>query len=228
MKLIRSFMENKQGDGTDMSPPQAPVPPRAGSRSSVPISDALKARSVISDGLDRKLKAFKSDLADLAPKAMADAHPLRPKRAWDDGLDTTPGVGESDANPQNDPDQKMDMPLGWLVIVQGPGRGAAFVLQNAVTWIGRALDQTVTLNFGDDTISRQHHASVTYDDQHGTFCLSFGKTCNLVQLNGQPVLDTQPLTHGDLIRVGETELKFAALCGPEFSWHEDAKAGSDD
>nr|MCU0826741.1 hypothetical protein [Tabrizicola sp.] len=54
-------------------------------------------------------------------------------------------------------------PTGWLVIKEGPGRGAAFPLARGVSQIGRGLDQTVALDFGDMAISRQNHAAVAYD-----------------------------------------------------------------
>nr|MCU0826228.1 hypothetical protein [Tabrizicola sp.] len=54
-------------------------------------------------------------------------------------------------------------PTGWLVVKTGPGRGAAFALSQGVSQIGRGLDQTVALDFGDMAISRQNHAAVAYD-----------------------------------------------------------------
>ena len=38
--------------------------------------------------------------------------------------------------------------------------------------------------------------------------------------NGRPVLSTEEMQAGDLIVIGETTLRFAPLCGPEFSWDE--------
>ena len=57
----------------------------------------------------------------------------------------------------------------------------------------------------------------------GRFYLGHGGKMNLVRLNGRPVLSTEELDSNDLIRIGETTLKFVAFCGPDFSW-----AGSDD
>ncbi|MCV6592571.1 MAG: FHA domain-containing protein [Silicimonas sp.] len=109
-------------------------------------------------------------------------------------------------------------PAGWIVVIEGPGRGASFTLQTGVSQIGRGEDQTVRLDFGDTAISRNNHAAVAYDDEQGKFFLGHGGKSNLVRLNGMPVLSTEEMTSGDEIRIGETTLKFMALCGDGFTW----------
>ena len=116
----------------------------------------------------------------------------------------------------------LDFPVGWLVVTQGPGRGKSFTLQNVVSTIGRGLDQTITLNFGDDTISRSNHAAVAFDDQMNACFLGYGGKANLVRLNGRPVLTTEQLSDGDVIRIGETDLRYVAFCGPDFVWDDEA------
>ncbi len=109
-------------------------------------------------------------------------------------------------------------PVGWMIVVAGPGRGAAFELQAGASRIGRGEDQTIRLDFGDSAISRDNHAAVAYDDESRRFFIGHGGKANLVRLNDVPVLATEPLADGDLIRIGETTLRLVALCGPEFSW----------
>ena len=120
-------------------------------------------------------------------------------------------------------------PVGWIIVIEGPGRGSCFTLFNGVSQIGRGEEQAVRLNFGDTSISRNNHAAVAYDDEQSKFFLGHGGTSNLVRLNGRPVLSTEELSHGDAIRIGETTLKFIALCGEDFSWKntdgEDADNG---
>ncbi|MFD0981245.1 FHA domain-containing protein [Tropicimonas aquimaris] len=119
-------------------------------------------------------------------------------------------------------------PVGWLVVVRGPGRGASHALFQGVSTIGRADDQTVPLDHGDTSISRQSHAAIAYDEEQNAFFIGHGGKANLVRLNGMPVLSTEPLTSGDEIRIGETTLRFVALCGSEFSWGNDDDAGARD
>lgn len=109
-------------------------------------------------------------------------------------------------------------PVGWIVVMGGPGRGASFTLFNGVSAIGRGDDQPVKLDFGDNSISRTNHAVVAYDDEQRKFFLGHGGKANIVRLNGKPVLSTEELAHNDIIRIGETTLRFLALCGPDFDW----------
>ncbi len=113
---------------------------------------------------------------------------------------------------------QVSFPAGWIVVIDGPGRGACFTLHVGVSQIGRGEDQAVRLDFGDTSISRNNHAAVAYDDEQGKFFLGHGGKSNLVRLNGMPVLSTEEMSNGDEIRIGETALKFVALCGEAFTW----------
>jgi hypothetical protein len=84
-------------------------------------------------------------------------------------------------------------PVGWIVVVDGPGRGASFTLFNGVSAIGRGDDQPVKLDFGDTSISRTNHAVVAYDNEQRKFFLGHGGKANIVRLNGKPVLSTEEL-----------------------------------
>ncbi|MEO0830357.1 MAG: FHA domain-containing protein, partial [Pseudomonadota bacterium] len=109
-------------------------------------------------------------------------------------------------------------PVGWLVVIAGPGRGTQFSLHSGLAQIGRDDDQAVQLDFGDAAISRSNHASVAFDPETNAFLLGHGGKSNIVRLNGTPLLSTESLVSGDLIRVGETMLRFVAMCDEEFNW----------
>ncbi|WP_284164569.1 FHA domain-containing protein [Frigidibacter sp. SD6-1] len=109
-------------------------------------------------------------------------------------------------------------PVGWLAIVEGPGRGNSIALQAGVSQIGRGDDQAIQLNYGDMAISRSNHAAIAFDHEDRRFYLGHGGKTNIVRLNGKPVLSTEALESGDKIRIGETTLRFVALCGPDFHW----------
>jgi hypothetical protein len=119
-------------------------------------------------------------------------------------------------------------PAGWLVVVDGPGRGAHFAVSTQVSSIGRGADQDVALDFGDMNISRSGHASVLYDDEQNRFFIGHGNKANVVRRNGQPVLATEEMHDGDMIRIGKTTLRFVALCGPEFRWTDTGDEGGAD
>ncbi len=109
-------------------------------------------------------------------------------------------------------------PVGWIVVVGGPGRGNFFTLYNGVSQIGRGKAQAIKLDYGDNSISRSNHAAIAYDHERKKFYLGHGGKTNLVRLNNAPVLSTEELSTGDLINIGETVLRFVSNCGEEFDW----------
>ena len=109
-------------------------------------------------------------------------------------------------------------PAGWLIVKDGPGKGASFALSQGVSQIGRSSDQTVSLDYGDMAISRQNHAAIAYDPKTHEFHIGHGGKSNLVRLNGRPLLSTEPAKDGDEIQIGETTLILKVLCTPEFNW----------
>ena len=115
-------------------------------------------------------------------------------------------------------------PAGFLVVTDGPGRGAFFAVTTSVSSIGRGADQDVALDFGDESISREGHASVVYDAETNRFFLGHGNKANVVRRNDMPVLATEELAHGDVIRIGRTSLRFHAFCGADFTWAEEPSA----
>ncbi len=110
--------------------------------------------------------------------------------------------------------------VGWLVVVAGPGRGAAVQLVTGMNSIGRGADNTAQVDFGDDTISREAHAYVIYDDENREFHVAHAGKTNLVRLNDAPVIENKPMFDGDTIRIGATTMRFVALCGPDFDWSD--------
>ena len=117
-------------------------------------------------------------------------------------------------------------PAGWLVVKAGPGIGTAFALSQGVSQIGRGSDQSVALDFGDMSISRQRHAAIAYDPQSHQFHIGHGGKSNLVRLNGKPLLSTESLLDGDEIQIGETTLLLKVLCTSVFNWSQ-REAGGD-
>ena len=116
---------------------------------------------------------------------------------------------------------KETFPVGWLVVTAGPGRGSCITLTEGLMQIGRNDDQAIQLDFGDTGISRSNHAVIAYDPEDRKCYLGHGGKANLVRLNGKPVLSTVALTSGDLIRISETSIRFAAFCDDDFDWRDD-------
>ncbi len=116
------------------------------------------------------------------------------------------------------PDHMHDPVVGWLAIVSGPGAGDFVRMGYGMNSIGRAEDQRCRLDFGDEKISRQSHATITYDPRGRKFFLQHGGGQNLTYLNDAPVLQPVELKGGEFIMIGNTALCFVPLCGPAFDY----------
>lgn len=130
-----------------------------------------------------------------------------------DGNDPIGAPENATAKPQHE-----KFPVGWLVVVEGPGIGHSFSIFTGASMIGRGEDQVIKLDFGDNSISRHNHAAIAYDEEQNKFYLGHGGKSNIIRRNARPVLSTEELQHADLIRIGETTLRFVALCGSDFQW----------
>jgi len=108
--------------------------------------------------------------------------------------------------------------VGWVIVVDGPGRGQSLKLGYGVNTIGRGPEARVSLDFGDEEISRQGHAMVTYDTRGRKFYIQHGGGTNLTYLGDAPVLQPHEIKGREIIGIGKTRLTFIPFCGPEFEW----------
>ncbi|SLN73658.1 hypothetical protein ROG8370_03615 [Roseovarius gaetbuli] len=182
------------------TPVASPEPPQAMPQPTPKAQDAFQAVDVPQPAVGRQGRV-KTRLLGFSSSQDADIDPI---------------TGGADAKPA----AHTNFPLGWLIVVAGPGRGAAFTLFNGVSKIGRGKDQTVPLDFGDNSISRENHAAIAYDPAKKIFFIGHGGKANLVRRNDRPVLSTEELSAGDEITIGETMLRFVPLCGADFTWEE--------
>ena len=111
-----------------------------------------------------------------------------------------------------------EMVVGWLVVVEGPGRGQSRTVGFGVNGIGRADSERITLDFGDHEISRERHAVLTYDHKGDRFFIQHGGGANLTYLGDEPVLQPIELRGREIIGIGQTKLCFIPFCGPDFRW----------
>lgn len=114
--------------------------------------------------------------------------------------------------------------VGWLVVIDGPGKGNSREVFYGMNSMGRDIEERIPLNFGDTMISRNAHAFVVYDEKQRNYYLSHGGKTNLVRLNGEPVLSPLPLSLHDVIEIGESKLLFVPLCTDSFDWESSEKA----
>ena len=109
--------------------------------------------------------------------------------------------------------------VGWLVVVEGPGKGHSLTLCYGMNSIGRATDNRVCLGFGDEEVSRSKHAVLSYDPRGRKFYISPGVDgVNMTYLEDSPLLAPAMLSGGERIRLGQTLLLFVPFCGEHFDW----------
>lgn len=113
-----------------------------------------------------------------------------------------------------------DPVVGWLVVIKGPGSGNALALGYGANSIGRAETNRIRLEFGDDLISRNSHAVLTYDPRGRKFYIQPGAGAGLIYIDDQPVLVPRELEARNRILMGNTHLYFLPLCGDVFDWQE--------
>lgn len=122
------------------------------------------------------------------------------------------GTGSSQARVCDDP------VVGWIVVVEGPGKGFSIEIGNGANAIGRDKSQKLKLDFGDAQVSREKHALIIYEPRSRKFYLQSGDVRNLTYLNNAVVLSPTELVGGEIITVGQTKVQFVPFCGPEFAW----------
>ena len=118
-------------------------------------------------------------------------------------------------------DPMADPPVGWLVVVDGPGKGHVATLGIGRNAVGRGRTERVPLDYGDSTISRIRHCTITYEPRRRTFHVGPGDGDNLTYVDDEAVHETQALKPLARVQLGATVLRFVPLCGPEFSWDDE-------
>ena len=101
-----------------------------------------------------------------------------------------------------------DRVVAMLALIAGPGNGATRPVFAGTNAIGRdATQNRIGLDFGDGAISRKGHAILVSDAGAGTFRVFDGGKPNPVLLNGKILAGDLPLAIGDVIQIGDTQLK---------------------
>ena len=141
-------------------------------------------------------RAFQDVVAPVAPPIQA------PTRRY---------VGDEEATAGFDP------VVGWLVCTAGPDRGRDYRIRTGKNFIGRSPAMTIAIT-GDESVSRENHATIIFDPKKQAFWLQPGDASGLVYLNGDLLHAPGRLSDGDKIEVGQTTLLIVPLCGDNFQW----------
>ncbi len=216
-KKASSFGDEFQRDDRTVpgrSPTAAPGGPGNGQRADVGQLSGYEAKTVLarSASLDARKQGA----------AMANANRDGKTRVYRPGAKKAQAdVGSSIAEARPESYIAMDdPPVGWLVVVQGPGKGNVLTIGNGSNSIGRDQGERIRVDFGDELISRYGHSTITYDPRGKKFYLQHGVGKNLTYLEGAPVLTPTELEGFSKITIGDTLLLFVPLCCDQFDWEE--------
>lgn len=111
----------------------------------------------------------------------------------------------------------IDPVVGWVVCIDGPSKGKDYRIKSERNFIGRDRSMDIVIT-GDNGISRENHAVISYNPKNNGFRIFPGDGHGLVYLNDEEVYNPMELKSGDVIEMGQTKLKFIPLCGEEFAW----------
>lgn len=111
----------------------------------------------------------------------------------------------------------IDPVCGWLVCISGADIGRDYRIKTERNFVGRSANMDIMIN-GDDSVSRENHASITFDPRALTFTVSAGDGRGLVYLNEKVVETPSQLKAYDILELGESKFLFVPFATKEFSW----------
>lgn len=116
-------------------------------------------------------------------------------------------------------DAGIDPAVGWLVHIDGKNKGKDYRIHAENNYVGRSDKMDICIK-GDDTISRENHAILTYDSYDNKFFFAPGEGRSLVRVNEKTLLQTTELQAYDRILIGQSEFVFVPLCSDRFRWEK--------
>ena len=208
----------RRDDGEIVEEPTAPVPGRGPGETSDAPTDRLESRSARADSLFEPKDGGQGGAGRLEEPTL----PMGADKGGDERTrivaPRSKTMGSRATDDAGVPAPMRDPPVGWLVVVRGPGKGSVLTLGNGMNVIGRGPDVRVRVDFGDDTIARTNHARLVYEPRQRRYLLNHGDGSNLTYLNGKVVMSTAELASGAMIELGETTLRFQGFCSADFDW----------
>ena len=113
----------------------------------------------------------------------------------------------------------IDPVVGWLICVEGREKGRDYRIHSDNNYIGRSEKMDICLR-GDETISRENQAVITFDASDNSYYFSPGDGRSIVRVNNTAIFQTVKLEAYDRLIIGTTELLFLPLCGEKFRWEK--------
>ncbi|MDR2196448.1 MAG: FHA domain-containing protein [Coriobacteriales bacterium] len=190
------------GAGADVAPAPAPAP--AADATPAPATEAAGAPAPTTPAPP----AVPAAAPDPAPAPSPDLATTATASAPQD-IGATVGVFSASAD--------TDPPVAFVIVIDGPDKGAAFALRAGRSFIGRGSGSDVELS-GDAAVSREGHALISYDVRKNSFQVASGQSRYITYLNGEELVTPRSLAAYDTIEVGRSKLSFLPFCGERFRW----------
>ncbi|MBO6133302.1 MAG: FHA domain-containing protein [Lachnospiraceae bacterium] len=111
----------------------------------------------------------------------------------------------------------IDPVVGWLVCIEGKEKGRDYRIHSDNNFIGRSDRMDICIR-GDETISRENHAIMSYDMVDNTFYFSPGDGRAIVRVNDKAIFQTVELRSHDRVTIGKTVCEFIPFCDEKFTW----------
>lgn len=112
--------------------------------------------------------------------------------------------------------------VGFLICTKGEYFGEEFKLKTGRNFVGRSAAMDVVLDM-DPAVSRERHAIIVYEPRSRTFFAQNGDSHGMFYVNDKVILSNEVLKAYDRISLGNTELLFIPVCGPDFTWDNEKK-----
>lgn len=120
----------------------------------------------------------------------------------------------------------MDPVVGWLVAVSGELQGNDYRIHADNNYIGRSRKMHICI-MGDETISKENHACISYDSRNKKFYFTPGMGRNIVRVNENAIFSTTELKSYDILELGVTKFVFVPFCGKDFDWDKVISKGEE-
>lgn len=206
--------------GSETPPPFAPAPQHPAGPDARPLQPAA------APGYPQQPAGAayppQAPAADLGPQVTT---PHRPPTV---GEPHAEAEARAPATPIPAPPSENGVVTAWLVVVDGPGRGRAVELYYGRNIIGRSAEERISLDFGDQQISRRKAAVIIYDHLKHQFHLADGDSSNAIYVNADVLIGSRVLNDGDMITLGQTKLLFRPLCTADFNWETPVVGDADE
>ena len=114
--------------------------------------------------------------------------------------------------------RRLQLLVGWLVIVSETGRGQIYPVRVGRNKLGRGAQNDIAVQVGDASISKDNHLTIAADPKTKRFFAVPGDSTNLAYLNEEPLLEAKEIEDKAVLQTGATVFTFVQFAGNYIDW----------